>query len=462
MSTRPDAPDYMSSSSDLVADGESWPLVLARTIWLAVTLVTLLLFVTAVPLRFAQLRTVCAGVACSELQLTPDDVRTLHSLGLALSDYALYNLALEVGFAAVHFIIGVIIFARRSDDPTALFVSLMLITFGAATFSGTMNALAPRPWAWRMAVGIVSPLPDILPAWLARPATLWWLPVAIVSAIGQTCATLFFYVFPSGRFVPRWTVLLASLWIIWQVPPLFFPVTALYIATWPPALTMALWVVFLGSYVFAQVYRYRHVSDATQRQQTKWVVYGVTLAVGGILAAILMSVIFSALGLSNLLYRSIVITVIYASVLALPLSIGVAITRSRLWDIDVLINRTLVYGLLSGILAAVYFGSVLLLQTILRPWLGADRQEILLVLSTLAAAALFSPARRQAQIFIDARFYRSRYNAVQTLASFSARARDEVDLEKLSQELLAVVDHTMQPVHVSLWLRTPVGEEYDA
>ncbi len=393
-----------SPQTSLPPDNESWRLVWARTLWLGIAGLTLFLFVVALPLRFTQLQTVCAGVGCSEPQLTPDDVRVLHGLGLSLRDYATYIMALEVAFVAVHFVIAAIIFWRRSDDLLALFVSLMLITFGAAAFSGTMNALAPRPWAWRLAVGMVSPLPDMLPLWLAHPLSLWWLPVAIVSAIGQACAVLFFYIFPSGRFVPPWTALLAGLWLLWQVPPLFLPIGWADVLTWPPALTATLWATFMASYVYAQVYRYRYASGPIERQQTKWVVYGVIMALGGILAALLLSGLLATLGLSTLIYRTVVITMMYLAMLALPLSIGIAITSAHLWDIDVLINRTLVYGMLSGTLGVAYFGSVLLLQAVLQPWLGQDQHEILLVITTLAAAALFNPAKRAAQTFIDARF----------------------------------------------------------
>ena len=147
------------------------------------------------------------------------------------------------------------------------------------------------------------------------------------------------------------------------------------------------------------------------------------------------------------------------SLLGLPLFTGIAIVRYRLYDIDILINRTLVYGSLTAMLVAVYVGGVVVLQYVFRVLSGGESQ-LAIVASTLAIAAAFNPLRRRVQAFVDRRFYRRKYDAVKTLASFSARLRDETDLDTLSDELVGVVMETMQPGHVSLWLRpdTATGE----
>ena len=135
-----------------------------------------------------------------------------------------------------------------------------------------------------------------------------------------------------------------------------------------------------------------------------------------------------------------------------PLALVVAVMRYRLWDIDLLINRTLVYGMLTAILAGTYFAIVVLIQMAFRAATGQE-SAVAVVASTLVIAALFLPLRRRIQDFIDRRFNRRRYDAARTLAAFSARMRDEVDLERLSGALVSVVEETMQPAHVSLWLR---------
>ena len=142
-----------------------------------------------------------------------------------------------------------------------------------------------------------------------------------------------------------------------------------------------------------------------------------------------------------------------------PFVFGTAILRYGLWDIDVLINRTLVYGTLTAILALVYFGLVVGLQFLFRELTSQVASSPLIIVgSTLAIAALFQPLRRRIQSAIDRRFYRRKYDAAKTLAHFSAILRDEVDLNQLSEQLVEVVEETMQPVHVSLWLRKPKKE----
>jgi hypothetical protein len=148
-----------------------------------------------------------------------------------------------------------------------------------------------------------------------------------------------------------------------------------------------------------------------------------------------------------------------------PVAIGFAVLKYRLYDIDVVINRTLVYGSLTAMLVALYFGSVAATQTILRALTGQTEQpQLAVVVSTLVIAALFNPLRHQIQSFIDRRFYRRKYDARKTLEAFSARLREETDLETLNSDLADVIRETMQPAHVSLWLRPdrpPKGEQAD-
>jgi ribosomal protein S12 methylthiotransferase accessory factor YcaO len=151
--------------------------------------------------------------------------------------------------------------------------------------------------------------------------------------------------------------------------------------------------------------------------------------------------------------------------LLIPLSIGVAVLRARLFDIDVVINRTLVYGSLTATLVALYFGGVAITQAILQALTGrGELPQLAIVASTLVIAALFNPLRRRTQGFIDRRFYRRKYDARKTLEAFSARLRDETDLEALNDDLVGMVTETMQPAHVSLWLRSltaPQPEDAD-
>jgi hypothetical protein len=149
--------------------------------------------------------------------------------------------------------------------------------------------------------------------------------------------------------------------------------------------------------------------------------------------------------------------------LGIPVAIGVAVVKHRLYDIDLIINRTLVYGSLTGVLALVYFGGVTATQALLRTLtVQQELPQLVVVSSILIIAALFNPLRRPIQSFIDRRFYRTKYDAAKTLEAFSTKLRDETDLKALRGELVGVVRETMQPAHVSLWLRadeTPGGQQ---
>jgi hypothetical protein len=205
--------------------------------------------------------------------------------------------------------------------------------------------------------------------------------------------------------------------------------------------------------VWSQIYRYRRVSSPEQRRQTKWVVFGTTLGVAGT-SFFKLPLDLSLVGGDTPLVLLALEIGFTLSFLLVPFSIGVAMVRSRLFDVDVLINRTLVYAILSATLAAVYFGGIVLLQRVFVVLTGQEKlPQLAIVASTLAIAALFDPLRRSIQSFIDRRFYRKKYDARKTLEGFSAKLRDETDLDALSEDLVAALRETVQPTHVSLWLR---------
>jgi hypothetical protein len=221
-----------------------------------------------------------------------------------------------------------------------------------------------------------------------------------------------------------------------------------------PALETVSYLVFLGivvSLVWLQVYRYRRVSSPAQRQQTKWVVFGTTLGVAGTFP-LQLPVDLSLVGGDTPLTLLFLKVGFALSLMLIPLSIGVAVLRSRLFDIDVLINCTLVYGSLTATLVALYFGGIVVLQRLFVILTG-ERYTLAVLASTLVIAALFNPLRRRIQIFIDRRFYRRKYDARKTLEGFSTKLRDETDLDALSGTLIGVVRETMQPAYASLWLR---------
>ena len=196
------------------------------------------------------------------------------------------------------------------------------------------------------------------------------------------------------------------------------------------------------------------MSTLIQRQQTKWVVLGVLSAVLGSISLVVATNFLPHAQLPGTWGFLVGNTALYLFGTLIPLSIASAILRSRLWDIDVLINKALVYGSLTALLALLYFGLIFALQSLFQG-LFKQNNAVAIVVSTLVIAALFQPLRQRIQKIIDRRFYRSKYDAAKTLEAFSATLRSEVDLNRLREELVAVVQETMQPAHVSLWLRSP-------
>jgi hypothetical protein len=197
----------------------------------------------------------------------------------------------------------------------------------------------------------------------------------------------------------------------------------------------------------AVIVRFRR-SRGDERQQLKWFAYAVAVMV------VLFVLWFSLVVLGFVRPGALGFTV---PLTGLPIAAGIAILKYRLYDIDVVINRTLVYGALTATLALVYFGGVVGLQYVFRVLTGGESQ-LAVVASTLAIAALFNPLRRRIQAFIERRFYRRKYDAAQTLETFNARLRDETDLDALAGDLVTIVRETMQPEHASLWLREPGGK----
>jgi hypothetical protein len=399
-----------------------------RVVWIAVAALTAGVFVWGMPSEFARLRTACDDdLSCAWLpRLTVENTGQLRELGLSTYFFASYFVVIEMAFTITSFAIGAMILWRRPDDRMALVVSLMLLTLGAAFF-------------------VPYPLLDLSPVWTLLAQT--------VSFVGSTLLILFLYIFPDGRFVPGWTRWPAAVWIAGFIPANYFYDSALFVFDYQRVNTL-LTMGFVGITVYAQVYRYHRVSNPAQRLQTKWVVFGIVVALGGVCALVVLDLLVPS-GVMASLFGS---TTLFFFAFLIPLSIGVAVLRYRLFDIDILINRTLVYGSLTATLAVVYFGGVAVTQTLFRLLTGQQQQpQLAVVASTLAIAALFGPLRRRIQNLIDRRFYRRKYDAQRTLAIFSKALREETDLNVLGQHLTSVVRNTVQPEHVSLWLK-PTGD----
>ncbi|GHO49959.1 hypothetical protein [Ktedonospora formicarum] len=386
-------------------------LLAARLVWVSLALLIVVLNVLAAP------------AAIASTFLTPGVVRELHILGFSQALYLTLVIGMNGLCIGLYLAMAALLFWRRSHDRMAYFGSLTLLTFGGAV--------------------------DGFQSDFTSSSLVWNLIVFVPFLVGQTTFLVFFYLFPSGRFVPRWT--------IW---PTLLSVLYWCVMTADPDLNSGplgtLILLFLLTTIIAQVYRYRRVSTFRERQQTKWLVFGFVLAMlifilSRVLVFILPPAVLNSQVAGNLVGGGSA----DLALMLIPIFLGIAILRDRLFDIDLIINRTLVYGLLTGILAALYIGLTIGLESLVGLIARQSSQPVSIVLSTMAIAALFQPLRHRIQNVIDRRFYRRKYDAQKALATFASTLHNEVDLEQLGEHVLAVVNETMQPAHVSLWLCAP-------
>ncbi len=397
--------------------------------WVTVLLLGLAITFASAPVLFEQYSTICLqepGSCLERSQLTPGGLRELEGVGISLEMHAAIEVGAGILARLVWVAVGALVFVLRSDDRMALLVAFFLVSFGTATFaSDSVDALVSAHYAW-------------------------WLPARGLQILGEVCAVLFFLTFPDGRFVPRWMLVLAVAFLVFQIPVDLSP----NIYSGSPLLETAQSLVFLCfvlGMIGSQVYRYRRVSAPDQRRQTRWVVFGTTLALS-LLVGLLVPLFYFAPGIAGTSsFGQILIGSLFPLVMLLiPLSVGVAMLRSGLFDIDRVINRTLVYGALTAVLVLVYLGGVAGLAV--RPP-APDRGGFAARRRGLHAGyrwPLRPPEDGGCRSFIDRRFYRRKYDAAKTLEAFSARLRDETDLDALNRELVGVVRDTVQPERVAL------------
>jgi len=407
-------------------------LIIARVVWLVLVVPSLGLFVASLPVYYALIQRACADpVTCNVAgTLTAKGLQNLPAFGLSVSAYAALLTIFFIIIVAIWSGIGFLIFWRRSDEWFALLAAFFLVMFNSTYPGFPIYALA-----------LVYPALDV--------------PITFLSVLGLASIVVFLVLFPNGRLVPRWMGLFLLLGIIGAVSTVLPPTSRFNSNNLPWWLGLVTPVVYVAI-IFSQIYRYRRVSTRVERQQTKWVVFAIVTVLTGIFVVLpIFNFFFPTFNQLNTPSSLIFGLAAYPLLLLLlPVSVGIAILRYRLYDIDVLINRTLVYGTLTVLLALVYFGLVIGLESLLRA-ITSQNSDVAIVISTLTIAALFQPLRHGLQRAIDRRFYRRKYDAARTLAAFSATLRNEVDLNQLREELVAVVQETMQPSHVSLWLRPP-------
>jgi hypothetical protein len=413
-----DAVPHHGPPGSTAAQLHGWRLILARGLCLSAVIFSLAISILAVRTDYLRSRildplTIPAGWT-AEARRT-----TMAELGFSINAYAAYFLVLNLLFVVVFFSVATLVVWRRPADRIALFVAFFLVVFAAS-------------WVTN---------PQLMPPVLS-------IPVEVLNHMGWLCLLTFFFIFPDGRFVPRWTR--------WLVIGLLLVMLLLqYLVRAPQPVELLIWPTALAGAAGAQVYRYRRVAGFVQRHQIKWIAFGFTAILITLLAFLIVVLLFpplSEVSRVSLVHELVGRTIAAVLFLPIPLSIAVALLRYRLWDIDPILNRTLVYSTLTATLALIYISSVVILQALLRPLIGQE-SPITIVASTLAIAALFQPLRRRIQHTIDRRFYRRKYDSQRVLESFGVRLRQGTDLEVMTQDMLGVIQETLQPTHASLWLR---------
>jgi hypothetical protein len=351
-------------------------------------------------------------------------------------------------FVVIDATVGAIVASRRPENTVGWLLCLSGVAVGASTFISqyAIYALLARPGA--LPAGEAA-------AWIAS----WSLPIIIGLQVS------YLTLFPTGRLPSRrwkpvaWLIVavvvaavitsaFASDAYMGSLGPIRNPLAIKGVSEVYKAVSLTMFPLL---YVVAALSLFVRLRYATgiERQQLKWLTYAATGFALGVILVLLSGVLNTPAWFDRTANA-----VFLATSEGIIVAIGIAILRYRLYDIDLLINRTLVYGPLTVALVALYFGGVTTTQALFRTLTSQEElPQLVVVASTLVIAALFTPLRRRIQSFIDKRFYRSKYDAAKTLEAFSAKLRDETDLEALNSELVGVVRETMQPAHVSLWLR---------
>ena len=373
---------------------------------------------------------------------------TLVVLCLSYPGTPIPNFWLGNALVVIDATVGAVVASRRPGNLVGWLLCLSGVAVSVSTFTSmyAIYALLARPGV--LPAGEVS-------AWIAA----WVLPVIIGLQVS------YLLLFPTGRLPGRrwrWLAWLIGIFVLVGVilsafssRPYFGALGSIrnplgiegFTDVWTAVLvTMA--PLLYGATVLSVIVRLRR-AVGVERQQLKWFAYAIAIYA----LSIALNVV--ALAINGPRWFEWTTNAIFTGAgVAIPISIGIAILRYHLYDIDRIINRTLVYGSLTAMLVMVYLGSVVVVQTAFQLITGHERlPQLAVVVSTLVIAALFYPLRRRLQEFVDRRFYRRKYDAGETLAAFSAKLRNEVDLDPLMDDVIEVVRGTVQPEHVSLWVR---------
>ncbi len=399
--------------------------MLARVGWIALTLLILLLSAIAIPRANALFQSICQpGTPCLSVQLTQADLHLLHQLGLSPGFLAAYQVGLDVGTLLIYSVLAALIFWQRSQDRMALFCAYCLMLTGGATYTGLLD------------VGLRS----VAPVW-------FWL-VGVLELLGQVSFAVFFLLFPSGRFVPRWSrwgvplIVLNEAWYVFFVNQFVGERSVLN-----PLLFAAQILGLVG----LQIYRYRRISTRGERQQTKWVVFGFSLAIGGFVLLLIIGTFLLSPEARNSWVLNVLVeeTVSGGLLLLIPISIAIAILHSHLWDIDIIINRTLVYGTLTASIVGIYVLVVGYLGALFR----TGGNPLISLIAAGLVAVLFQPLRELLQRGVNRLVYGQRDEPYTVISRLGQRLEATLAPEAVLPTIVETVAQALKLPYAAITLQ---------
>ncbi|HSL45119.1 MAG TPA: GAF domain-containing sensor histidine kinase [Anaerolineales bacterium] len=414
------SPGLVSASQDSSSIG----LNIARAIQIVIICLTVGLFIMSIPLNYEQRSIVCRAEPCPPGQLTLQSEQALVQLGMTVDSLVKLTIGLDLLLAAVFTVGAIVIFIRKPNDSFTIFVTIMLVTFGLATFTGGIRG-----------IGQISPALHLVSETIAL--------------IGNASIVAFLFVFPNGKFIPRWTVLILAGWILFQLPRYYLPDSSLNLAVSNPVLYNLLFPLGVLSGIGTQVYRYRKVSNAVEQQQTKWVIYGLAIGLGGYLVVRIISTLVPDPYGSGLFIGIVLNVVAVLFMLLFPLSISIAVIKYRLWDINPIINRTLVYGALSACTITFYIFAVGFFSSFFR---DNSANVIISFLATGVIAVLFEPLREELQRVVNRFMYGERDDPATVLMRLSARLDSALAPDSVLQTIVDTLAQTLRLPYTAISL----------
>ena len=395
---------------------------LARIFQVLVICLTIGLFIMSIPINYEQRSVICKAESCPPDQVILAGEQALNRVGVSVASFVNLTIALDVLVAIIFTTCAIIIFIRKPNDPFTIFVTIMLVTFGSATFTGGIRGIA-----------------------LAYPELDWL--IKVIEMIGNTSIPAFFFVFPNGRFTPRWTAAILIGWFLLIFPPYYFPDSPMNLQR--TAIFGLLFVFTHLSGIAAQIYRYLRVSSSIEKQQTKWVVYGLTLGVGGALITKLLALTINDPMGDGLPLAFVFNIIAVLWMLLLPISVTIAVIRYRLWDINPIINRTLVYGALSFLTIAFY---VLTVGGFALYFRNNETNIVISFIATSIVAILFEPLRQRLQRAVNRFMYGERDDPATVLIRLSQRLDSALAPDSVLQTIVETLAQTLRLPYAAISL----------